>query len=81
MNRPNQVVPSFSSVYLTADQTLAAAWTTILFDIVQTDGSDASIYSSTTGEFTAPVSAWYDIIVRLQTSAPLTGVRVVRNGI
>ena len=80
MNKPNQVVPSFSSVYLTADQTLIAAWTVILFDIIETDGTNPSIYDPTTGEFTAPSSAWYDIDVQLQTSAALTGLRIVRNG-
>ena len=79
MNRPNQVVPSFSSVYLSADQTLAGAWTIILFDIVETDGTDTTIYDRTTGEFTAPISAWYDVSVRLQTSALLTGIRIVKN--
>lgn len=80
MNRPNQVVPSFSSVYLTADQTLAAAWTVVLFDIVETDGSTSSIYDPASGEFTCPVSGWYDLDIQLQSSALLTGVRIIRNG-
>lgn len=81
MNKPNQVVPSFTSVYLLANQTLNnISWEVILFNIIETDGSDPSIYNRLTGEFTAPVSAWYDMIVQLQTSEPLSGIRIVRNG-
>ena len=80
MNRPNQVVPSFSSVYLSVDQIIPAAWTIILFDIVETDGTSPLIYDKTTGNFIAPESAWYDLYIQLQTSAPLTGIRIVKNG-
>lgn len=80
MSQPYQIVPSFSSVYLTADQTLAGTWTVVLFDIVETDGTTPTIYNRSTGEFSAPVSGWYDVRVRLQTSAPLTGIRIVKNG-
>ena len=76
----SQTTSTFSSVYLVADQTLAGPWTVILFNIVETDGADASIYNSATGEFTAPVSGWYDIDAQLQTSAPLGGIRFVKNG-
>jgi hypothetical protein len=78
--RPNQVVPTFSSVYLSVDQTLPGVWTVILFDIIETDGVDLNIYNRLTGEFTAPESAWFDVMVNLQTSALLSGIRVVKNG-
>lgn len=77
MNKPNQVVPSFASVYLTAD-TGALADAPILFDILETDGSDPGIYDKTSGTFTAPVSAWYDIDAQLQGT--LTELYIVKNG-
>jgi len=83
MNRPRQVVPSFVSTFLLADQTLTGAgtWDVVLFDIVEPDGSTTGIYDSTTGEFTAPCSGWFDIESQLQSSAALAGgVRIVRNG-
>jgi len=83
MNRPDQVVPSFASSFLLANQVLTGAgtWDVILFNIIETDGSTPGIYDAVTGEFTAPCSGWFDIESILQSTAPLTGgVRVVRNG-
>jgi len=78
-NPPNQVIPSFSSVYLLADQVIpAGVWTTILFDIIDTDGTNPSIYSPTTGQFTAPVSGWFDIKAQLRVSA-VSDIRIVKN--
>lgn len=77
MNKPNQVVPSFASVYLTAD-TGALVDAPVLFDIIETDGSSPGIYDKTTGTFTAPVSAWYDIDVQLQGT--LTALYIIKNG-
>ena len=77
MNKPNQVIPSFVSVFRTSDQVLAVAGV-ILFDVIETDGTDANIYDRTTGTFTAPVSAWYDIDVQIQ--GPLTELYIIRNG-
>ena len=76
MSRPNQVIPSFVSVYLTAD-TGALVDAPILFNVIETDGSDATIYDRTTGTFTAPVSAWYDVEVQIQGT--LTELYIVRN--
>lgn len=70
----------FSSVYLNANQTLAGVWTTILFNIIETDGQSVDQYNATTGRFTAARSGWYDVEVSLQTSAPLTGLRLIKNG-
>ena len=79
-NPPNQVIPSFSSVYLLADQVIGAGvWTTILFDIIDTDGTNPGIYDPTTGEFTAPVSGWFDIKSQLRVSA-ISDLRIVKNG-
>lgn len=77
MNRPNQTVPSFASVYLTAN-TAALTDDPILFDIVETDGSTDNIYSSTTGRFQAPISGWYSLDVQLL--ATLTKLYIVKNG-
>ena len=77
MNKPNQVVPSFVSVYLTAD-TGALADDPILFNIIETDGTDVGMYDRTTGTFAAPVSGWYDIDVQIQGT--LTELYIVRNG-
>ncbi len=81
MNKPNQVVPSFVSVYLSKSLGLAfpAVWTIIPFDIIETDGTDPVIYDPITKEFTAPVSGWYDFDIQLQTTQTLTGIRVIRN--
>lgn len=79
MNKPNQIVPSFISVYLLANQ-VVGAFTPLIFDIIDTDGSDPNIYDSITGQFTAPVSGWYDLDGQLVSSAALTGVRIVKNG-
>nr|QBK86303.1 MAG: C1q domain protein [Marseillevirus LCMAC102] len=80
MNKPNQVVPSFVSVYLVANQTLGANYEIVLFDIIETDGTNTSIYDRTTGEFTAPCSGWYNLEVQLTTDVTLTGLRIIRNG-
>ncbi len=66
-----------STGYLSAD-TGVLVNAPILFNIVETDGSDSSIYDKTTGTFTSPVSAWYDIDVQLL--ATLTSLYVVKNG-
>ena len=55
MNKPNQVVPSFASVFLTANQTLVNE--VILFNILETDGTNVNIYDRTTGTFTSQISA------------------------
>lgn len=70
----------FSSVYLNANQALAGVWTTILFNIIETDGQTVDQYDAATGRFTATKTGWYDVEVSLQTSAPLTGVRLIKNG-
>lgn len=79
-NRPYQVIPSFCSVYLVANQLMTGSWGAVLFNIVETDGTESDIYNSTTGQFTAPTSGWYDMEVQIQSSAALTGLRIVRNG-
>ena len=80
MSKPNQVVPSFVSVFLLADQVFGALGT-VLFDIVNTDGSSDNIYDSATGQFRAPVSGWYDIEAQFATTGgPLTEILIVRNG-
>ena len=75
---PYQTIPSFVSVYLTVDVTPAGPGT-ILFNIIETDGSNSLIYSPINGRFVAPTSGWYDIDVNLFTSAPLTNLRIVKN--
>ena len=79
MNKPNQVVPSFVSVYLVADQ-IVGAFSPVLFNIVNTDGTDSNIYDSLTGQFTAPISGWYDLDGQILSAAPLTGIRIIKNG-
>lgn len=80
MNKPNQVVPSFSHVILSSDQKIPSSWTVILFDIINTDGTDKDIYDASTGEFSAPVSGWYDIQVNIElSSAGLSGLRIIKN--
>ena len=77
MNRPNQTVPSFVSVYLTAN-TAALTVDPILFNIVETDGSTKNIYDATTGQFQAPISGWYTLDAELY--ANLTELYIVKNG-
>jgi hypothetical protein len=81
MNKPNQVVPSFVSVYLLESQLMGgASYTPILFNIIETDGTTPKIYDSTTGEFTAPVSGWFDLDVQIISNVVLAGVRIIKNG-
>jgi hypothetical protein len=79
-NKPYQVVPSFCSTYLVANQLMTGSWGVILFNIIETDGTEPAIYDPTTGQFSAPTSGWYDMDVQLQSATALTGVRIVRNG-
>ena len=79
MNKPNQVVPSFVSVYFLANQVVGVS-TPLLFDIINTDGSDLNIYDSSTGQFAAPVSGWYDLDGQIISTAALTDVKIVKNG-
>ena len=79
MNRPTQIVPFFVSVYLLANLVIGG-YTTVLFDIIETDGTDPVIYNSGTGKFTCPVSGWYDLDVQLISAAALGGVRIIKNG-
>ena len=80
MNKPNQVVPSFVSVYLVADQVIGGAFAPVLFDVIDTDGTCPTIYDPLTGNFTAPVSGWYDLDGQFVSAAALAGVRIIKNG-
>src|SRR5947207_661941 len=75
---PYQTIPSFVVVYLTSNVTPAGPGT-ILFNIIETDGSTPGLYNPVNGRFIAPVSGWYDLEVCLQTSAPLTNLRIIKN--
>ena len=80
INIPNQVVPSFVSVYLLSNQVIGGLYTPIFFNIIETDGTFPVIYNSLTGQFTAPFSGWYDLDGQIKSAAPLTGLRIVKNG-
>jgi len=81
MNKPNQVVPSFVSVFLITDQVVGVTLEPLLFDVIDTDGTSDNIYDATTGQFRAPVSGWYDIEGQFATTlGPLTGIVIVKNG-
>ncbi len=75
---PYQTIPSFVTVSLTSDVTPSGPGT-ILFNIIETDGSTTGIYNPINGRFTAPSSGWYDIEISLQTSAALSNLRIVKN--
>ena len=70
----------FSSVFLTLDQLIPGTWETIIFQRVETDGQHPNVYNNTTGQFTAPVSGWYDVEVQIQSDVALSGVRIIRDG-
>ena len=61
-------------------------WTTVLYDIVQTDGQNLSMYNGTvtppTGLFTIPLSGWYDFEAEISWvpgGGTVRGVRILVN--
>jgi len=65
-----------------ANQAIATAtWTTVLFNVIQTDGETSAMYDATNGDFIAPQSGWYDIEAEITwASAQIGAVRVIQNG-
>ncbi len=57
-------------------------WTTVLYDIVQTDGQNVNMYDGSavplTGLFTIPISGWYDFEAEISWVAGAGTVRGVR---
>lgn len=85
MSRPNQVVPAFTTLFRgdiggSALSLPSGVWTTILFDIEETDGTTTNMYDSATGQITAPRSGWYDIEAQISSTANTDGINIVRNG-
>jgi hypothetical protein len=57
-------------------------WTTVLYDIVQTDGLHLNMYNAATvpltGLFTIPLSGWYDIYAQISWDTSVDGIRGAR---
>jgi len=57
-------------------------WTTVLYDIVQTDGQNINMYNGfvipLTGLFTIPINGWYDFEAEISWVAAAGTVRGVR---
>jgi hypothetical protein len=57
-------------------------WTTVLYDIVQTDGQNLNMYNTAasplTGLFTIPLSGWYDFEAEISWVPGVGTVRGVR---
>nr|QBK85567.1 MAG: C1q domain protein [Marseillevirus LCMAC101] len=57
-------------------------WTTVLYDIVQTDGQHVNMYNATTlpltGLFTIPLSGWYDFEAEISWSDVTGTIRAAR---
>jgi len=73
--------PTFATVFRgSTNQSIPnGTWTTVLFNIIETDGSSNVIYNSTTGTFTAPVSGWYDIEAQITWASAVAGaLRVIQ---
>ncbi len=61
-------------------------WTTVLYDIVQTDGQNVNMYNASaiplTGLFSIPLSGWYDFEAEISwaaTGGAVRGVRILVN--
>jgi hypothetical protein len=57
-------------------------WTTVLYDIVQTDGQNVNMYNATTlpltGLFTIPISGWYDFEAEISWASAAGTIRAAR---
>lgn len=65
----------------TAQTVADSTWTTVLFDIIQTDGVHTTMYDTATGVFTIPVNGWYDLeseITWAATGGTLKATRIIR---
>jgi hypothetical protein len=80
MNRLNQAISSFVSVYLLSNQVIESSYTSILFNIIETDGTTFKMYNSIRGEFTVPVNGLFRLDGQIITSPVLSGVRIIKNG-
>ena len=73
--------PTFVTVYRGAtNQSIPnGTWTTVLFNVITTDGSSNTIYTSNNGRFTAPISGWYDIEAQITWNSAVAGaLRIVQ---
>jgi len=76
-------IPTFVNVFRgSSNQSIATAtWTTILFNVIETDGSSNVLYTSNNGQFIAPESGWYDIEAQVTwASSIIAALRIIRNG-
>ncbi len=75
--------PTFVNVFRgSTNQSIPnAAWTTVLFNIIETDGTSNVIYDSPTGQFAAPVTGWFDIESQITWASSITSsLRIIKNG-
>lgn len=77
------IVPRFVTVYRgSSNQSIPnTTWTTVLFNVIDTDGDTNTMYTSTDGHFIAPQAGWYDIEAEITWASAVTGaVRIVQAG-